>query len=168
MAPTRRHPCFLLYGTRGKGGMTDEELMQDFEAGRLARWRDSITASTSASRGTTCASHPLPEALGRFCRGLRRFAESQGAPGLYHETITVAYLLLINERLSGHDDLEWDAFATLNQDLLAWKPSVLDRLYTPETLASDRARRVFVMPDRPGCGAGPVATPRPGSWRLKR
>ena len=44
-------------------------------------------------------------------------------------------------------------------DLLAWKPSALDRLYTPETLASDRARRVFVMPDRPGCGAGPDATP---------
>ena len=108
----------------------------------------SITASTSASRGTTCVAHPLPEALGRFCGGLRRFAESQGAPGLYHETITVAYLLLINERLSGHDDLDWDAFAAGNQDLLAWKPSLLDRLYTPETLASDRARRVFLMPDR--------------------
>jgi hypothetical protein len=69
-------------------------------------------------------------------------------PGLYHETITVAYLLLINERLSGNRDLDWETFAARNRDLLAWKPSLLDRLYAPETLASDRARDVFLMPDR--------------------
>jgi hypothetical protein len=38
-------------------------------------------------------------------------------------------------------------FADANADLLRWKPSVLDRYYSPETLASDRARRTFLMPD---------------------
>ena len=35
-------------------------------------------------------------------------------------------------------------------DLLAWRPSVLEaRYYREETLWSDRARRTFVLPDRP-------------------
>jgi hypothetical protein len=93
--------------------------------------------------------HPLPEALGRFCAGLRHFADAQGATGLYHETITVAYLLLINERWTESDpSMPWEAFAAAHPDLLAWKPSLLDRFYTPGTLASGRARRAFVMPDR--------------------
>ena len=33
-----------------------------------------------------------PRALVRFCDGLRRYATSLGQTGLYHETITVAYL----------------------------------------------------------------------------
>jgi hypothetical protein len=93
--------------------------------------------------------HPLPEALARFSAALRRFAEAQGKPGLYHETITVAYVLLINERLDGAGrDLAWSAFAEANADLLSWKPSLLDRYYDKATLASDRARRTFVLPDR--------------------
>jgi hypothetical protein len=41
----------------------------------------------------------------------------------------------------------FEAFAARNPDLLAWNPSVLDRYYDRETLGSDRARRVFLMPD---------------------
>ena len=92
---------------------------------------------------------PLPEALVRFSNALRRFAAARGKPTLYHETITTAYMLLINERLDGDARaLPWAAFADRNGDLLAWKPSALDRYYTRETLMSDRARRTFVMPDR--------------------
>jgi len=92
---------------------------------------------------------PLAAALERFQSRLRAFASKQGKPTLYHETITVAYVLLIVERL--HDapaDEEWDAFAARNPDLLGWKPSILDRYYRSETLWSDRARASFVMPDR--------------------
>jgi len=39
-------------------------------------------------------------------------------------------------------------FAEANPDLLSWKPSVLDRYYSKELLASDLARRTFLMPDR--------------------
>ena len=92
---------------------------------------------------------PLPEALGRFGAGLRRFADAQGKPDLYHETITTAYVLLIAERLDDGDrELDWDDFARRNPDLLTWRPSILARYYREETLASARAKRTFVMPDR--------------------
>ena len=89
------------------------------------------------------------EALGRFGTGLRRFADAHGKPDLYHETITTAYVLLIAERLDDGDrELDWDDFARRNPDLLTWRPSILARYYREETLASARAKRTFVMPDR--------------------
>ncbi len=92
---------------------------------------------------------PLAEALDRFSTALRRFAVARGKPDLYHETITTAYVLLINERLdaAGREG-SWTDFAARNPDLLTWTPSILDRYYRTGTLSSERARRVFVMPDR--------------------
>jgi hypothetical protein len=91
---------------------------------------------------------PLVEAIDRFAATLRRLAAHHGVPGLYHETITWAYLLLIHERRErgpGADD--WDAFRSANADLFAWRPSILERYYAPATLASELARRTFVLPD---------------------
>ena len=91
---------------------------------------------------------PPLAALARFTEGLKRFAARNGAEGLYHETITWAYLLLIHERKARGDAGEtWEGFAARNPDLLIWKPSVLEGYYHKETLASELARRVFVMPD---------------------
>ena len=68
--------------------------------------------------------YPALEALTRFVEGLKRFADVQGQPGLYHETITWAYLFLIHERIAkGADDETWDEFAARNPDLLGWNPS---------------------------------------------
>ena len=67
--------------------------------------------------------------------------------GLYHETITWAYVALIHERVERRPAAHWEEFCRLNPDLLSWRPSILDRYYRPETLASDLARRVFVLPD---------------------
>ncbi|MGH7487229.1 MAG: hypothetical protein ACREMY_16750, partial [bacterium] len=95
--------------------------------------------------------HPPLEALARFANGLRRFATANGAAGLYHETITWAFLLLVRERMErGAAADVWESFAAGNPDLLTWKPSILDSYYRPETLGSELARRVFVMPDRAG------------------
>ena len=85
--------------------------------------------------------------LARFIGGLKYFAECRNKPDLHHETITVAYVLLINERLSESRDLEWSAFAGRHSDLLKWRPSILEAYDRPETLASPRARGLFVMPD---------------------
>jgi hypothetical protein len=88
-------------------------------------------------------------ALTRFAEGLQRFARANGHDGLYHETITWAFLFLIRERMERMDPTAtWDDFAAANPDLLTWKPSILDRYYRSGTLGSDLARRVFVMPDR--------------------
>jgi hypothetical protein len=92
---------------------------------------------------------PPLAALARFATGLQRFAAAHGQAGLYHETITWAYLLLIRERMERDGaGASWAEFAERNSDLLSWKPSVLARYYQPETLGSELARRVFVLPDR--------------------
>lgn len=88
------------------------------------------------------------EAPLRFTADLQRFAEAKGVPGLYHATITTAYLAVIAERMAATLHDTWDAFAAAHPDLLAWKPGVLDRYYSAERLWSPLARAQFVMPDR--------------------
>ena len=93
--------------------------------------------------------YALLEAIERFTQSLRRLAAHCGAPGKYHETITWAYLLLIHERKQRVDaSCGWESFRAANADLLAWNPSILERYYAPQTLRSDLARRIFVLPDR--------------------
>ncbi len=85
--------------------------------------------------------------MARFGQALRALAARAGKPGVYHETITWAYLLLINERLAaGSRDLCFADFAARNSDLFTWKPSILESYYRSDILASDLARRVFVLP----------------------
>ena len=90
----------------------------------------------------------MPGALTEFTAAIKRFAVAKGAHGLYHETITWAFLLLIAERQARDPAANWDAFAAANPDLLVWKPSILERYYSKELLASDLARRTFLMPDQ--------------------
>lgn len=94
--------------------------------------------------------HGMPAALGEFTAAIKRFADAKGATGLYHETITWAFLLLIAERQARTSADTWEAFAAANADLLSWKPSILNRYYSKELLASDLARRTFLMPDLHG------------------
>jgi hypothetical protein len=90
----------------------------------------------------------MPAALGEFTTAIRRFADAKGATGLYHETITWAFLLLIAERQARNPAAAWEAFAASNADLLVWRPSILERYYSKELLGSELARRTFLMPDR--------------------
>jgi hypothetical protein len=126
--------------------MTDEEFVRSFESCDLPNsafhHRDHVRLAWIYLRR-----HPVLTALARFTAALRRFAAFNGHSGLYHETITWAYLFLIHERRADAPAEEtFEAFAARNPDLLTWKPSILDRYYDPETLRSERARRVFVMP----------------------
>lgn len=89
---------------------------------------------------------PLLDALPRFVDGLKRYAGSLGASGKYHETVTWAYLFLIHERMTRAPVDTFDEFADANPDLFH---GLLDRYYRPETLASELARRTFLMPDLP-------------------
>jgi len=97
----------------------------------------------------------FPEGAARFDAALQRFATKAGAPQLYHATITWAYLVAIHDRMSRGGEVGWDDFAANNEELFAWKPSLLDSLYRSETLWSDHARRVFVLPDA-HCVAPPL------------
>ena len=89
------------------------------------------------------------ETLGRFAAGLKRFATANGKPNLYHETITWAYVFLINERVQKNGaEQSWSEFVEANADLFDWKDNILKSFYQDETLSSETARRTFVFPDR--------------------
>jgi hypothetical protein len=128
--------------------VSDDDLLACFEAGVEPpggfHQREHVQAAWACLRGD-----PLPAAIARFREGLKHFAQVQGKPGLYHETMTVAYLLLIHERMArGPAGETFADFAARNSDLCVAKPSALDRFYRRETLDSPLARRVFLMPDR--------------------
>jgi hypothetical protein len=127
--------------------MTDQELMDRFENGMLPtecfHHREHVRVAF-----LYLTKYPVLEALQLFSKTLRRFAEAHGKPQLYHETITWAYVFLIRERIARvGKNQNWDEFARNNPDLLAWKGGILTRYYCAETLTSDLARAVFVLPD---------------------
>lgn len=99
---------------------------------------------------------PLTRVLEGFREGLGRLAAHAGQPGLYHQTITWAYLLLVAERLErAGGEAGWEEFAAANPDLLARPSELLGRFYRRGTLASELARRAFVFPDAVGCNPSP-------------
>jgi len=91
------------------------------------------------------ARHPFLEAAAAVSSALKTMAARAGAPGAYHETITLAFLALIGERREAGAHGDYDAFAAANPDLLDKR--VLARWYGPEKLASAAARRIFVLPE---------------------
>jgi hypothetical protein len=90
--------------------------------------------------------HGFGGAVERFARTLKAFAARYGKVGLYHETITVAFLALINEHVSSSEAQDWDEFISANPELL--DRNTLTHFYAPEELASAEARRVFRLPRR--------------------
>jgi hypothetical protein len=128
--------------------MTDEEFIARFEDGSLDgeffHHADHVRmAFLYLSR------YPALEALDRFCSALIHFAELKGKPGLYHETITWAFLFLIRERMARAEQPQsWTQFAAANADLLDWRKNILRKYYRGETLSSDLAKRMFLLPDR--------------------
>ncbi len=130
--------------------MTDDELLEGFESGRLPNEAFHHREHVRVARLCLQREDPFAAAE-RFSSGLKRFAAAHGKAGLYHETITSFYLFLIHERMAREDPHEpWDEFERRNPDLLEYRPGLLPRYYRKETLASPLARRVFLLPDRLG------------------
>jgi hypothetical protein len=93
--------------------------------------------------------HPVLDVLARFPQALKRYAATHGQASLYHETITWAYILLIHERMKrAGQPLSWEEFAATNEDLLTWSGTILKQYYRDETLSSDLARKIFLLPDK--------------------
>jgi len=137
--------------------MTDAELIRQFEDASLP-----LDAFHHAEHVRVAfvylRHHAATEAIARFTSALKRFAARHGKDGLYHETITWAYLLIVRERMARSGRCEtWAEFAAANPDLLRYKDDVLKKYYRDETLASEVARATFVFPDRCGGGDGQPA-----------
>jgi hypothetical protein len=89
--------------------------------------------------------HDFPETVLHFSRALRTMAQRVGKPQVFNQTVTIAFLSLIAERLDGGEWSDFAAFARDNPDLL--EKGALARWYRPERLASARARRTFLLPE---------------------
>jgi hypothetical protein len=132
--------------------MTCDELVQALEECRLPASTFDHRAHVQAGF-TYLRRHGYAGALSAMASALRRFAAHHSKDGLYHETITAAFLALIHERMA--DDLAlmggdftrklcWESFATRHPEL--FEADLLARYYSKETLRSDLARRCFVLP----------------------
>ena len=119
----------------------DVELVA-FEAGRL-------DPTTFTHRDHVRIAHALlsrdrfTAAADRMSTGLRGMLVRAGRQDAYHETITIALLALIAERMDAAPST-FDAFATRHPEL--FERNVLDRVYGSDRLASPVARRTFVLP----------------------
>jgi hypothetical protein len=128
--------------------MTEDEWMEQFEIGALPG--GSFPHADHVKMAFLyLQKYPPLDAMARFSSALRRFAAAHGKPGLYHETITWSFLLLIRERIARATSPQtWAEFSSGNSDLLGWQDNILKKYYRPETLNSELARRVFLFPDR--------------------
>jgi hypothetical protein len=128
--------------------MTDRQLLEEFERGTLEPFHHGDHVHVAFAY---LQQYPPAEALARFSGGLKHLARLRGQPNLYHETVTWAYVCLIHQRMADRGPETWEAFRQANADLLVWKDGILERYYRQETLASERARRMFLFPDK-RCG----------------
>ena len=91
------------------------------------------------------------EAVARFSRGLKLVTAKAGRPEVYNETITVAFLAVINERAARNPSPDWLEFKRSNADL--FDKRCLEKWYDAEQLQSDLARSVFCLPRARGSGS---------------
>lgn len=95
------------------------------------------------------ATEAFEEAVQRFATALGRLTAYFGAPGKYHETITMFYLHLVRAQMCrlplGHD---WPEFVSHNPQLFTSHEELLHRFYSKPVLLSPAARQHFVLPDK--------------------
>ena len=99
--------------------------------------------------------HDFAETVLHYSRALRAMTAKAGKPAAFHQTITIAFLAVIAERMErsrvAGDADDFAAFVRANPELL--EKSVLTRWYGRERLTSEAARRTFLLPDRAPHGA---------------
>lgn len=123
--------------------MDDEALLAAFLAGEIDN-RGFAHADHVRVAFALLQRQAFPDAVATFCASLKALVARAGHPEAYHETITIAFLALIAERMAEGPG-GYDAFAAANPDLFS--KSVLERWYAPDRLASAQARRTFLLPD---------------------
>jgi hypothetical protein len=127
--------------------MSDDELIEQFENRTLPKEEFNHATHVRTAWIYLCR-YPVLEAIRRFSESLKAYAASLGATDLYHETITWGHIFLIHERIiRAGGDQTWDDFAEANADLLDWRGGIFRQYYSDEVIASDIAKRVFVLPD---------------------
>jgi hypothetical protein len=89
--------------------------------------------------------HDFPGACVAMKRAVQGFAARHGRAGLYHETLTVAYLALIAERLAEEPaSLGFDAFLERYPELAS--RAYFERYYPRGVLEAPETRSTFILP----------------------
>ena len=89
--------------------------------------------------------HDFVTSAYHYSLALRAMTARAGKPEAFHQTITIAFLALIGERMQAREVADFLAFERANPDLMDRR--VLARWYRPERLTTDAARRTFLLPD---------------------
>jgi hypothetical protein len=139
--------------------VTDDLFLEAFETGALSKEDFTHAAHVRLAwiclrrDGFLCGST-------RVIAGIQAFARLHGADGLYHETVTRAWLTLIAAADTAQAPT-FEAFLAAHPEL---RGRVLDRHYDPHTLASAAARARFMAPDREPL---PAPTSAGAAWRCR-
>lgn len=133
--------------------MSDDEFLRAFEDGTLPK--DAFTHAAHVRLAWACLRRDgFAAGSERVVRGIRAFAALHGATGLYHETVTRAWLALVAAADAGEPSFE--EFLAAHPEL---RGRALERHYAPETLAAPEARARFVPPDREPLPAPAILAP---------
>ena len=92
--------------------------------------------------------HDFAETALHYSRALRAMSARAGNPRAFHQTVTIAFLSLIAERMQDCGGAaDFDALVRDHPELL--DKAALTRWYRPERLASEAARHTFLLPEPP-------------------
>jgi hypothetical protein len=92
--------------------------------------------------------HDFAEAALHYSRALRLMTARAGNPQAFHQTITIAFLSLIAERMQQcGSSADFEALVRAYPELLDKR--ALSRWYPAERLVSEAARRTFLLPEPP-------------------
>jgi hypothetical protein len=125
--------------------MSDKELMSAFKLGLLDpktfRHEHHVKLAFYLLKEL-----PFLEACVAMRDGLKKITVKAGKPERYHETMTIAFMAVVLDRLQQDGHLDWAGFCGGNRDLS--DRSLLSRYYAESTLDSAKARAQFVLEER--------------------
>ena len=121
--------------------LSDEEFLEAFHSCRL-KTSEFRHADHLRLAWLHLAREPFDTALDSVRSGIQAFAKHHKLSGLYHVTITTAWMHL----LATHEENSFEEFLEVNESRLS--SNLLHRFWTPEILASRDARSRWVPQDR--------------------
>ena len=133
--------------------MPDDAFLETFERGDFAGESFPLRAHLRMAWLYVTAFGP-DEAIQKAAAGIRNLARQNGRPGLYHDTLTRAWVYVVAAAIGHSPASSFTRFLALSPQLL--DKHLLRNHYSPDLLASPRARATWVEPDlRPIPGASP-------------
>jgi hypothetical protein len=129
--------------------VTDAAFARAFERGEVAPAEFDHAAHMRVAWVYLRESPSLDDALARMRAAIRRFAAAAGKPDKYHETMTVAWMILLSDArmrvCAGGAERELDDVLP-QYPALAGKDALL-LYYSRDRLFGDRARQEWIEPD---------------------